>query len=227
MDKTIQIGELVLYKNNQLIAFNKPAGLPVQPDKTKDKSLLNLAEIYGKSKMQLLHRIDRPASGVVLFAKTQRATQELNRQLQERSVKKTYLAVVKNKPAENSGILVHYLKKLSKSMKSVVVEKEKEGAKKAELEYRVMASSEQYHLIEIQLKTGRFHQIRSQLAAIDCPIKGDVKYGFRRSNTDRSIHLHAWKMSFTHPVTQQLEEIIAPLPDENLWQAFDGETKDN
>lgn len=221
MDINTQIGDLILYKNNQLIAFNKPAGLPVQPDKTKDKSLLALAEIYGKSKIQLLHRIDRPASGVVLFSKTQRATQELNRQFQERIVKKTYFAVVKNKPPEESGTLVHYLKKLSKSKKSIAVEKEKTGAKRAELDYRVLASSEQYHLLEIELKTGRFHQIRAQLAAIDCPIKGDVKYGFRRSNNDRSIHLHAWKMIFQHPVTKQLEEITAPLPEDNLWQAFE------
>lgn len=220
MDINTQIGDLVLYKNNQLIAFNKPAGLPVQPDKTKDKSLLALAEIYGKSKIQLLHRIDRPASGIVLFAKTQRATQELNRQFQDRTVKKTYLAVVKNKPSESRGTLVHYLKKLSKSKKSIAVEENTAGAKRAELEYKILASSEQYHLLEIELKTGRFHQIRAQLAAIDCPIKGDVKYGFRRSNNDRSIHLHAWKMIFQHPVTKQLEEIVAPLPEDNLWHAF-------
>ncbi|MEM6699282.1 MAG: RNA pseudouridine synthase, partial [Bacteroidota bacterium] len=220
MDTNTQIGDLVLYKNNQLIAFNKPAGLPVQPDKTKDKSLLSLAEIYSKSKIQLLHRIDRPASGIVLFAKTQRATQSLNQQLQERTVKKTYLAVVKNKPSESNGTLIHYLKKLSKSKKSIALEEGTAGAKRAELEYQVLASSEQYHLLEIALKTGRFHQIRAQLAAIDCPIKGDVKYGFRRSNTDRSIHLHAWKMSFQHPVTKQLEKVVAPLPEENLWQAF-------
>ncbi|MEM8527512.1 MAG: RNA pseudouridine synthase [Bacteroidota bacterium] len=220
MDINVQIGDLVLYKNNQLIAFNKPAGLAVQPDKTKDKSLLALAEIYGKSKIQLLHRIDRPASGIVLFAKTQRATQSLNQQLQERTVKKTYLAVVKNKPSESNGTLIHFLKKLSKSKKSIAVEEGTAGAKRAELEYQVLASSEQYHLLEIALKTGRFHQIRAQLAAIDCPIKGDVKYGFRRSNNDRSIHLHAWKMTFQHPVTKQPENLTAPLPEDNLWQAF-------
>ncbi|MEM8524254.1 MAG: RNA pseudouridine synthase [Bacteroidota bacterium] len=220
MDKNILIGDLVLYKNNQLIAFNKSATIPVQPDKTKDKSLLALAEIYAKSKVQLLHRIDRPASGVVLFSKTQRATKSLNQQFQDQTIQKTYLAVVKNKPTEPQGTLIHYLKKLSKSKKSVAVEKEEAGAKRAELDYRILASSEQYHLLEIELKTGRFHQIRAQLAAIDCPIKGDVKYGFRRSNNDRSIHLHAWKMTFRHPVTNQLEEVIAPLPEDNLWQAF-------
>lgn len=216
-----QIGDWVLYKNNQLLAFNKPAGIPVQPDKTGDKSLLSLGEIYGKSKLHLLHRIDRPASGIVLFAKTNRALQSLNQQFQDRSLQKTYLAVVKNKPPKEQDSLVHYLKKLSKSKKSIAVDASDKNAKKAMLSYKILKSSDNYHLLEIQLETGRFHQIRAQLSAIGCPIKGDVKYGARRSNTDRSIHLHAWKIKFSHPTSHESVEIVAPLPDDPLWNAFD------
>lgn len=217
----LKISDWVIYKNNQLIAFNKPSTLPIQPDKTETKSLLDLGEIYCKSKLQVLHRIDRPASGVVVFGKTPKATRHLNAQFQERSIQKIYLAVVKNPPPKEKGELIHYLQKNQKFNKAYCNDQPKKGAKEAILEYQLIASSDNYHLLSIDLKTGRHHQIRAQLAAIGSPIKGDVKYGARRSNKDRSIHLHAWKLTFTHPVTGEAIYLEAPLPDEVVWQAFD------
>jgi len=214
------IGDLVLYKNNQLIAFNKPATIAVQNDKTNDKPLVDLAEIYCKSKLHLIHRLDRPASGVILFAKTPKSLAKLNLQFQDRKVKKTYLAVVKNKPETEEGILVHYLKKDAGRNQSFAFDTEETGAKRAELTYKLRGSIENYHLLEIELITGRHHQIRAQLAALKNPIKGDVKYGFRRGNRDRSINLHAWKLAFKHPVSAEKVELVAPLPDDNVWNAF-------
>jgi len=217
----MQITDYVIYKNNQIIAFNKPGNLSVQEDKTEDKSLNQLAEIYTKGKIFVVHRIDRPASGVVLFAKTTGAVQDLNAQFRERKTQKTYLAVVKNKPKEETGTLVHYLLKNQKSNKTKVFNEPQDRAKRAELNYKVIDKSDNYFLLEIELITGRHHQIRAQLGAIGSPIKGDVKYGARRGNKDRSIHLHAWKMTFTHPVTKVQEEVIAPLPKEDpVWQFF-------
>lgn len=217
----LPISELVLVKTNQFIAFNKPAGLPVQDDKTGDKALLNLAEIYTKGQVLLTHRIDRPASGVVLFAKTKNALAAINAQFQDRTILKTYLAVVGQKPDTDQGTLIHYLKKNGRVNKSFSVEENVAGAKKAELNYQVIDSIDNYHLLKIDLKSGRHHQIRAQLAAVGCPIKGDVKYGFRRNNPDRSIHLHAWKLDFNHPVTNARIELEAPLPDESVWNAFE------
>lgn len=217
----MNIGDLVLYKNNQLIALNKPAGVGVQADRTGDKALIDLAEIYCKSKLYLPHRIDRPASGVVLFTKNKNALAILNEAFRGSEVKKTYLAVVKNAPDSPNGTLVHFLKKNGRTNRSKAFEIKQPNTKKAILHYRTLDSSDHYHLLEIQLETGRHHQIRTQLAAIDCPIKGDVKYGFRRNNPDRSIHLHAWKLEFKHPVSEEKEEIIAPLPtDDVIWQVF-------
>jgi 23S rRNA pseudouridine1911/1915/1917 synthase len=215
-----RISELVLYKNNQLIAFNKPGGLPVQNDKTGDLSLQALAEIYCKGKVDLVHRIDRPASGVVLFARTHSALVDLNEQFKERKVHKTYLAVVGQAPPQPEGTLVHYLVKNARKNISVALPEEKPGAEYAELRYRQIAASDRYFLLEIELLTGRHHQIRAQLAAIGCPIKGDNKYGFKRANADRSIHLHAWKLSFEHPVTREREEVVAPVPEDPLWKSF-------
>ena len=220
MDTSLKISDTVLYKNNQLIAFNKPVGLPTQPDKTENKSLLDLGEIYCKAKLQLLHRIDRPASGIVLFSKTPKATRVLNEQFQSRSVKKTYLAVVKNLPENKEGQLVHYINKNVAKNKSFCSDTLSKGTKKAVLNYKLLASSDNYHLLEIDLETGRHHQIRAQLAAIGSPIKGDVKYGARRSNKDRSIHLHAWKMTFIHPVNREKVTLVAEVPEEVVWQAF-------
>jgi 23S rRNA pseudouridine1911/1915/1917 synthase len=216
-----RIGDLILYKNNQLIAFNKPPGLPVQADKTGDKSLQALAEIYCKGKVDLVHRIDRPASGVVLFARTHSALVDLNEQFRQRTIRKTYLAVVGEAPPEPEGTLVHYLVKNARKNISIAHHNETPGADRAELHYRQLAASDNYFLLEINLLTGRHHQIRAQLAAIGCPIKGDNKYGFKRANRDRSIHLHAWKMSFEHPVTREREEVVAPVPEEALWGSFE------
>ncbi|MCI4650796.1 RluA family pseudouridine synthase [Phaeodactylibacter sp.] len=215
------IGELVLYKNNQLIAFNKPAGLPVTTDKTGDKAMDQLGEIYCKSTLGLVHRLDRPASGVVLFARSENALAHLNEQFRERQVEKVYLAAVANRPEAMEGKLVHYLRRDGRKNKTIAYSDPQKDAKQAELSYRYLDSSDHYHLLEIRLHTGRHHQIRAQLADIGCPIKGDVKYGFRRSNPDRSIHLHAWKLTFRHPVSNQEETITAPLPQQDpVWNAF-------
>ncbi len=216
-----QIGDLVLYKNNQLIAFNKPANVPVQEDKTGDKSLFGLGEIYAKSKLHIIHRLDRPATGVVLFAKTEGALVSLNDQFKNKEVRKTYLAVVKNQPPQTEGKLMHFLKKHARQNRSVASDTETPGSKKSELNYRLIGSIENYHLLEIELITGRHHQIRAQLSAIGCPVKGDDKYGFKRANPDHSIHLHAWKLKFRHPVSGEIEEIMAPVPAEDpVWKAF-------
>ncbi len=220
MENTFKIGNLVLYKNNQLIAFNKPAGVPVQPDLTQDKDLIGLAEIYAKSSLFLIHRLDRPVSGVVLLAKTKSAQNTLSDGFRSGTVQKTYLAVVQNPPPQDEGILEHFIVKDSRSKRANVVKEGEKDAQKAILRYRVLGRSDRYHLLEVISETGRFHQIRCQLAAIGCPIKGDIKYGARRKNADRSIHLHAWKLAFSHPVDQSNVQITAPLPQDSLWQAF-------
>jgi len=217
----MQISENIIYKNNQLIAFNKPIGLPVQADKTGDKSLVDLAEIYAKSKLEIIHRLDRPASGIVLLGKSKKALASLNLQFQNREIQKTYLAVVKNHPPEKEGTLTHFLLKSQKKNRSYAHDEAKGKSKKAELQYKVISSIENYHLLEINLLTGRHHQIRAQLAAINSPIKGDERYGFKRGNKDRSIHLHAWKLEFKHPVTNEVVKLEAPIPDEVVWQAFE------
>ncbi len=214
------IGDWVILKNNQFIAFNKPAGLPVQADKTGDKSLLQLAEIYCKSKLFLVHRLDRPATGVVVFAKTKTMVGSLTDQFKLRTVRKTYLAVVKELPKEQAGTLRHFLQKNEKANRSSTTE-DGEVGDLSEMNYRVLGSSDNYHLLEVQLITGRHHQIRAQLAAIGCPIKGDVKYGARRGNRDRSINLHAWKLGFQHPVSGEQVELIAALPADAVWNAFE------
>lgn len=218
MEKT-QIGHQVLYKNNQLIAFNKPATVPVQTQSAETPSLLQLAEKYCQHPVHLVHRLDQPASGVILMAKNKKALAHLNAQFQDRIVEKQYLAVVKELPPNSSGQLKHFLVR-SSSNKSRAVDASHKDAKEAILEYEVIGKSNTYHFLAIKLLTGRHHQIRAQLAAIKCPIKGDVKYGFRRSNKDRSIHLHAWKLSFTHPTTGEKETITAPLPSDPVWDAL-------
>jgi len=216
----LNIGDLVLYKNNQLIALNKPAAIGAQPDKTGDKSLLDFAEIYCKSTLHIIHRLDRPASGVVLFAKNKKALAHLNQQFKDRQIKKTYLAVVQGVPAEETGHLVHFLYKNAAKSKAIITDTETPGSKRAELKYKLIDKIDRYSLLEVELITGRFHQIRAQLAAIGAQIKGDVKYGFKRGNKDRSIHLHAWKLEFEHPVSGERVTIEAPLPTDNVWQAF-------
>jgi len=214
-----QIGNWVLYKNNQLIAFNKPATLPVQ-HQGEQKSLLALAEIYTKHKLHLIHRLDQPASGVILLAKNAKALAALNEQFKTRKVEKVYLVAVRNRPPQESNTLTHYLKKMHKTNKSIAFSEPSAGTKKAILKYTYLGATDHYHCLQIKLITGRHHQIRAQLAAIGCPVKGDVKYGFRRSNPDRSIHLHAWKIRFQHPVSGQTETITAPLPEDPVWDNF-------
>ncbi|MEL7119620.1 MAG: RNA pseudouridine synthase [Bacteroidota bacterium] len=219
-DHDFNIGELILYKNNQLIAFNKPAGIGVQSDATNDKSLMELAEIYTKSKVYVIHRLDRPASGVVLMAKNGKALAHLNEQFRNRSIEKRYLALVKNKPEKEQGQLVHHLLKNAKLNKSFVVGPDRKNSKEAILEYNTIGNSDFYTLLDVKLITGRHHQIRVQLAKIGSPIKGDVKYGFNRSNQDKSIHLHAWKLSFKHPTSHEKVTLTAPPPEDNLWLSF-------
>lgn len=224
--KESSIGDWVIFKNNQLIAFNKPAGLPVQPDKTGDKSLLQLGEIFCKCTLYPIHRLDRPASGVILFAKTKTGVASLGAQFKDREVGKKYLAIVKNLPPEKAGTVQHYIRKDGRNNRSEVLTEASEDTQQATLKYQVIGSSENYHLLEVELLTGRHHQIRAQLAALGCPIKGDVKYGFRRSNKDRSIDLHAWKLTFRHPVSHEVVELTAPLPSGNVWQAFNAELEE-
>lgn len=193
----------------------------MQTDKTGDPAFQAQVEAYCKQPLHAPHRLDRPVSGVVLFAKTKAAMTELTEQLRSRSVEKTYLAVVQNLPPEAEGSLVHFLRKNEAKNLAIAYTEEQPGTERAEIRYRVLGSSERYHLLEIQLITGRHHQIRAQLAAIGCPVKGDVKYGFRRGNRDRSIHLHAWKIAFDHPVSGERISLEAALPGEDaVWKAF-------
>lgn len=210
-----------IYKNNQLIAFNKPAGIAVPPDKTGDTSLQEMAEAYCQHPLHAIHRIDRPVSGVVLFARSKSAMTAMTEQLRQRTVLKEYLAVVQNAPPQPAGALVHYIKKNAGKNLALAYPEELPNSERAELEYLLLESSERYHLLHIRLITGRHHQIRAQLSAIGCPIKGDVKYGARRGNSDRSIHLHAWRMTFDHPVSGERVQLEAPLPDTDaVWRAF-------
>ena len=218
----------ILYEDNHIIAVNKKPSEIVQGDKTGDTPLSDIIKLYLKEKynkpgdvyLATLHRIDRPVSGVVIFGKTSKAAERLSKLFQSREMKKTYLAVVKNKPEEPEGKLVHYLLKNEKQNKSYVHQSDKKGALKSELDYKLIAASDNYYLLEINPVTGRHHQIRVQLAAIGSPIKGDVKYGFDRTNKDVSIHLHAWKLAFIHPVKKEEIKIEAPPPPDPIWDYF-------
>ncbi len=194
--------------------------MPMQADKTGDPSLLQLAQSYVKHPLQLLHRLDRPVSGIALFGQKVSAAQALRRQWEEGSVRKIYLAITAKRPEEREGHLVHYLGKSRHNNFSRAFTEPAPHRKKAELSYRILGATERYHLWEITLITGRHHQIRAQLAAINCPIKGDVKYGARRGNRNRSIHLHAYQIGFLHPTTKQHMLLQAPLPKgDALWEA--------
>ncbi len=218
----IDFGSLVLMKNNQFLAVNKPSGVSVQDDLSGEVSLQKMAEAYCKHPLQAVHRIDKPVSGVVVFAKSKAAQAAFTRQFEAHSIEKFYLAVVQNEPPEKAGRLTHFLLKKKGENVSRVFASEVEHSEKAELEYEVVAASERYNLLKIKLLTGRHHQIRAQLGFVGCPIKGDAKYGFRRSNPDRSICLHAWKMSFDHPVSGKRETVEAPLPTgDALWKFFE------
>lgn len=221
MTEYIPIGDYVLYNNHHLVAFNKPGGVPVQPDPTGDPSLLQLGSTYCKKQLHLVHRLDRPVTGVVVLAKRKDAMQALHQQFREREVRKTYLAITAVAPPEESGELLHYLRKRKGKFQTEVLDEAAENAVEARLSYSCIARSERYFLLKIDLQTGRYHQIRAQLAHIGCPIRGDAKYGFKRRNPDRTIDLHSWKLQFKHPRTQVVENITAPLPDTPLWQAFE------
>ena len=211
----------LLHNDTDFIALLKPAGIGVQPDKTGEPSLLDQAEIHLGQSLFVVHRIDRPVSGIVLFAKNKTAAQVLSEQFKERSLTKTYLAVVAALPEPAVGELVHYFEKNEPKNKSRVYTEDKVGREKGILKYRVLGSSVRYHLLEIQLYTGRHHQIRAQLSAIGCPIKGDVKYGAKRGNLDRSIHLHAHKMTVKQPSTGELLQFVAETPNSDaVWNAF-------
>lgn len=220
----------VVYEDNHLIIVNKTASEIVQGDKTGDMPLSETVKQYLKEKyakpgnvfLGVTHRLDRPVSGLVVFAKTSKALARLNEMFRKGEVKKTYWAVVKTCPQVEEGELVHYLVRNEKQNKSYAYDKEVNGSKKAVLHYRLIGHSENYYLLEVDLKTGRHHQIRCQLAKIGCPIKGDLKYGFPRSNPDGSICLHARKVCFVHPVSKEQIVVTAPVPDGNLWKAFQG-----
>ncbi|UAB83845.1 RNA pseudouridine synthase [Zunongwangia sp. SCSIO 43204] len=217
----------VLHEDNHVIIVNKRVGDIVQGDKTGDKPLSEVVKSYIKEKynkpgnvyLGVVHRLDRPTSGIVLFSKTSKALPRLNKLFQQKEAKKTYWAVVKNRPPKDKDVLVHYLKRNPKQNKSFAHKNEVPDSKKAILEYRILKELNNYFLLEIDLQTGRHHQIRSQLSAIGCPIKGDLKYGFDRSNKDAGIHLHARKLEFIHPVKNEPVKVIAEVPDEPLWQA--------
>ncbi|WP_116769212.1 RluA family pseudouridine synthase [Maribacter litoralis] len=217
----------VLFEDNHIIVVNKRPGDIVQGDKTGDKPLSDTVKAFLKKKynkpgnvyLGVVHRLDRPTSGIVLFAKTSKALPRLNKLFAEKSANKTYWAIVKNAPTEPEKRLVHYMKRNTKQNKSYANIKKVPDSKKAILSYNIIKKLDRYFLLEVDLETGRHHQIRSQLSSIGSPIKGDLKYGFNRSNEDGSIHLHARKLRFIHPVKKEPIEIIAPPPNDPIWNA--------
>ncbi|MFC4815772.1 RluA family pseudouridine synthase [Flavobacterium sp. GCM10023249] len=218
----------VLHEDNHIIVVNKRVGDIVQGDKTGDKPLSDVVKEYIKAKydkpgdvfLGVVHRLDRPTTGIVVFARTSKALTRLNELFSKRETQKTYWAVVKNQPPKVEDNLVHYLKRNPKNNTSKAHLKEVPESKKASLDYKIIAKLTNYFALEINLHTGRHHQIRSQLSFIGCPIKGDLKYGFDRSNPDGGIHLHARKLTFVHPVSKENLEIIAPVPDDVIWKSI-------
>lgn len=218
----------ILHEDNHLIVINKRVGDIVQGDKTGDKPLSDVVKEYIKDKynkpgevfLGVVHRLDRPTTGIVVFARTSKALTRMNELFGNRETQKTYWCVVKNKPGKPEDKLVHYLKRNEKNNSSKAHLKEVPESKLASLDYKIIKELNNYFALEINLHTGRHHQIRAQLAAIGSPIKGDLKYGFDRSNPDGGIHLHARKLVFVHPVTKENIEIIAPTPDDVIWNAI-------
>lgn len=215
----------VLFEDNHIIVINKRVGDLVQGDKTGDHPLSEIIKDYLKEKynkpgavfLGVIHRLDRPTTGIVVFAKTSKALTRLNDTFKNRETEKTYWAIVKNQPPKNEDVLIHYIKRNSKNNTSKAFNKEVTDSKKASLEYKIIKKLDNYFVLEIDLHTGRHHQIRAQLQAIGCSIKGDLKYGFDRSNIDGGIHLHARKLSLLHPVTKEKLQFIADTPNEALW----------
>jgi len=218
----------ILYEDNHLLVWNKKPSEIIQGDRTGDEPVSGLLKEYirrrdskpGNVFLGVIHRLDRPVSGAVIFAKTSKALSRMNEMLKRGEIRKIYWAVVKNRPPDPGGHLVHYLKRVEEKNKSFAYDKEMPGSKKAELKYTVLQHTDRYWLLEVELLTGRHHQIRAQLARIGCPIRGDLKYGYERSNPDGSIHLHARKLTFRHPVKGIVLEILADPPDETIWKLF-------
>ena len=219
----------VVYEDNHIVVVNKTSSEIVQGDKTGDTPLSEMVKQYLKEKYNkpgnvfigVTHRLDRPVSGLVVFAKTSKALPRLNEMFRNGEVKKTYWAIVKECPKETEGELVHYLVRNEKQNKSYAYDKEVKNSKKAVLHYKLIGHSQNYYLLEGDLKTGRHHQIRCQLAKMGCPIKGDLKYGSPRSNPDGSICLHARTVQFVHPVSKEMIRLTAPVPEGNLWNGFE------
>ncbi len=224
---------IVLYEDNHIIIVNKSTSEIVQGDKTGDTPLSEIVKEWLKVKYNkpgnvfcgVTHRLDRPVSGIVVFAKTSKALSRLNEMFKNKEIKKTYWAIVKNRPRQEEGQLKHYLIKNEKQNKSYAYETEKPNSKLAILSYKLIASSDKYNLLEIDLQTGRHHQIRCQLSKIGCVIKGDLKYGADRSNADGGISLHARKVSFIHPISKELIEVTAPVTEDKLWLTFESMLK--
>ena len=218
----------VLHEDNHIIVINKRVGDIVQGDKTGDKPLSEVVKEYIKEKYKkpgevflgVIHRLDRPTTGIVIFARTSKALIRMNELFSNREKHKTYWAIVKNKPENSEDNLVHYLKRNEKNNTSKAHIKEVPGSKLANLDYKIIASLQNYYALEINLYTGRHHQIRAQLSAIGSPIKGDLKYGFNRSNKDGGIHLHSRKLVFIHPVSKENIEIIASTPKDSIWNTI-------
>lgn len=217
----------ILFEDNHIIIVNKRVGDIVQGDKTGDTPLSEIVKEYIKDKynkpgdvfLGVVHRLDRPTTGIVVFARTTKALTRLNELFKNRDTQKTYWAVVKNKPPKENDTLIHFLKRNEKNNTSKAHLKEVPESKEAKLDYRIIATLDNYYALEIDLHTGRHHQIRAQLSAIGSPIKGDLKYGFDRSNPDGGIHLHARRLSFIHPVSKENLTFTAPVPDDVIWKA--------
>lgn len=225
----------VIYEDNHIIIVNKAPGEIVQGDKTGDKPLCEIVKEWIKEKynkpgnvfLGVAHRLDRPVAGLVVFAKTSKALTRLNEMFRNGDVHKTYWAITANAPAECEATLTHYISTVEKNNKSYASLVPKKDTKEARLHYKLIASSDRYHLIEVNLLTGRKHQIRVQLSAIGCPIKGDLKYGAKRSNPDGSISLLSRRVQFIHPVSKIPIDVTAPVPDDNLWKALENNVDTN
>ena len=218
----------ILFEDNHLIAINKRAGQLAQGDRTGDISLDQLVKQYIKKKygkpgdvfLGVIHRLDRPVSGVILYARTSKALLRMNQLFKEQKIQKNYWCIVKDRPQTEEGTLNHYLVKNEDQNKSYAYHKPKPNTKPASLDYRLISSSDRYYLLEVMLHTGRHHQIRCQFAKIGSPIRGDLKYGYPRSNMDASISLHARSLEFIHPVSNDQVRILAPVPPDPLWKAL-------
>ena len=218
----------ILYEDNHIIAVYKKSSDLVQGDKSGDDSLDNQVKKYiskkynkpGEAFLGVVHRLDRPVSGVLIFARTSKALERLNEMFRTRQVKKIYWAIVKERPPEDEATISHFMKKIESQNKSYTYDTEVKGSKEASLTYKMLGRSDRYYLLEIELHTGRHHQIRAQLAAIGCPVKGDLKYGFPRSNDDGGISLFAREISFIHPVKKENITITAHLPEGDIWKEF-------